>query len=48
VPGEIVTTEGNDRFEVDTVTAVKLADKMAEVGAALHRLGCPLVLDDSR
>jgi EAL domain-containing protein (putative c-di-GMP-specific phosphodiesterase class I) len=33
-------------FEVDTATAVKLADKMAEVGAALHRLGCPLVLDD--
>ena len=33
-------------FEVDTATAVKLADKMPEVGAALHRLGCPLVLDD--
>jgi len=33
-------------FEVDTATAVKLAAKMTEVGAALHRLGCPLVLDD--
>jgi len=33
-------------FEIDTPTAVKLADKMAEVAAALHRLGCPLVLDD--
>ena len=33
-------------FEVDTATAAKLADKMSEVAAALHRLGCPLVLDD--
>jgi EAL domain-containing protein (putative c-di-GMP-specific phosphodiesterase class I) len=33
-------------FEIDTATAVKLADKMADVAAALHRLGCPLVLDD--
>ncbi|MEP6885286.1 MAG: EAL domain-containing protein [Gammaproteobacteria bacterium] len=33
-------------FEVDTATAVKLAEKMPEVAAALHRLGCPLVLDD--
>jgi EAL domain-containing protein (putative c-di-GMP-specific phosphodiesterase class I) len=33
-------------FEVDTATAVKLADKMPEVAAALDRLGCPLVLDD--
>jgi Amt family ammonium transporter len=31
---------------VDTSTAVKLAAKMTEVAAALHRLGCPLVLDD--
>jgi EAL domain-containing protein (putative c-di-GMP-specific phosphodiesterase class I) len=38
--------KGMIAFEVDTSTAVKLADKMAEVGAALHRLGCPLVLDD--
>jgi EAL domain-containing protein (putative c-di-GMP-specific phosphodiesterase class I) len=38
--------QGMIAFEVDTATAVKLAGKMAEVGAALHRLGCPLVLDD--
>src|ERR1700676_1042437 len=33
-------------FEIDTAAAARLADKMADVGAALHRLGCPLVLDD--
>jgi EAL domain-containing protein (putative c-di-GMP-specific phosphodiesterase class I) len=33
-------------FEVDVLTAVKLAGRVAEVAAALHRLGCPLVLDD--
>jgi EAL domain-containing protein (putative c-di-GMP-specific phosphodiesterase class I) len=33
-------------FEVDVSTAVKLASRVAEVAAALHRLGCPLVLDD--
>jgi EAL domain-containing protein (putative c-di-GMP-specific phosphodiesterase class I) len=38
--------KGMIAFEVDTTTAVKLADKMAEVGAALKDLGCPLVLDD--
>jgi EAL domain-containing protein (putative c-di-GMP-specific phosphodiesterase class I) len=38
--------KGMIAFEVDTATAVKLAGKMAEVGAALLRLGCPLVLDD--
>jgi EAL domain-containing protein (putative c-di-GMP-specific phosphodiesterase class I) len=38
--------KGMIAFEVDTETAVKLADKMPEVGTALHRLGCPLVLDD--
>jgi len=38
--------KGMIAFEVDTATAVKLAGKMAEVGAALQRLGCPLVLDD--
>jgi EAL domain-containing protein (putative c-di-GMP-specific phosphodiesterase class I) len=38
--------KGMIAFEVDTPTAVKLADKMAEVAGALHRLGCPLVLDD--
>jgi EAL domain-containing protein (putative c-di-GMP-specific phosphodiesterase class I) len=38
--------KGMIAFEIDTTTAVKLADKMAEVAAALHRLGCPLILDD--
>jgi EAL domain-containing protein (putative c-di-GMP-specific phosphodiesterase class I) len=38
--------KGMIAFEVDTATAVKLNDKMPEVAAALHRLGCPLVLDD--
>ena len=38
--------KGMIAFEIDTATAVKLADKMAEVAPALHRLGCPLVLDD--
>jgi EAL domain-containing protein (putative c-di-GMP-specific phosphodiesterase class I) len=38
--------KGMIAFEVDTATAVKLSDKMPEVAAALHRLGCPLVLDD--
>jgi EAL domain-containing protein (putative c-di-GMP-specific phosphodiesterase class I) len=33
-------------FEVDVSTAVKLAGRIAEVSAALHRLGCPMVLDD--
>jgi EAL domain-containing protein (putative c-di-GMP-specific phosphodiesterase class I) len=38
--------KGMIAFEVDTATAARLADKMADVGAALQRLGCPLVLDD--
>jgi EAL domain-containing protein (putative c-di-GMP-specific phosphodiesterase class I) len=38
--------KGMIAFEIDTATAVRLADKMTEVAAALHRLGCPLVLDD--
>jgi EAL domain-containing protein (putative c-di-GMP-specific phosphodiesterase class I) len=38
--------KGMIAFEVDTATAVKLADKMTEVGTILHRLGCPLILDD--
>jgi EAL domain-containing protein (putative c-di-GMP-specific phosphodiesterase class I) len=33
-------------FEVDVSTAVKLATRVAGVAGALHRLGCPLVLDD--
>jgi EAL domain-containing protein (putative c-di-GMP-specific phosphodiesterase class I) len=38
--------KGMIAFEVDTATAVKLTDKIAGVAASLHRLGCPLVLDD--
>jgi EAL domain-containing protein (putative c-di-GMP-specific phosphodiesterase class I) len=37
---------GTIAFEVDAPTALILSDKIAEVAAALHRLGCPLVLDD--
>jgi EAL domain-containing protein (putative c-di-GMP-specific phosphodiesterase class I) len=33
-------------FEVDAAHAVKLAATMSEVAASLHRLGCPLILDD--
>ncbi len=33
-------------FEIDAPTALTLAEKIAEVAAALHRLGCPLILDD--
>jgi EAL domain-containing protein (putative c-di-GMP-specific phosphodiesterase class I) len=33
-------------FEVDVSTAVKQAGRISEVSAALHRLGCPMVLDD--
>jgi EAL domain-containing protein (putative c-di-GMP-specific phosphodiesterase class I) len=38
--------KGMIAFEIDTATAVKFADKMADVAVSLHRLGCPLVLDD--
>ena len=38
--------KGTIAFEIDTTTALALADRIAEVAAALHRLGCPLVLDD--
>jgi EAL domain-containing protein (putative c-di-GMP-specific phosphodiesterase class I) len=33
-------------FEVDVLTAVSMPARVAEVAAALHRLGCPMVLDD--
>jgi EAL domain-containing protein (putative c-di-GMP-specific phosphodiesterase class I) len=33
-------------FEVDVPTAVKLGNKISEIATALHRLGCPMVLDD--
>jgi EAL domain-containing protein (putative c-di-GMP-specific phosphodiesterase class I) len=38
--------KGTLAFEIDAATAVTLADKMSGVATALHRLGCPLVLDD--
>jgi EAL domain-containing protein (putative c-di-GMP-specific phosphodiesterase class I) len=37
---------GTIAFEIDAATALTLAEKIAEVAAALHRLGCPLILDD--
>jgi EAL domain-containing protein (putative c-di-GMP-specific phosphodiesterase class I) len=33
-------------FEVDVPTAVGLGDKITEIAIALHRLDCPVVLDD--
>jgi EAL domain-containing protein (putative c-di-GMP-specific phosphodiesterase class I) len=33
-------------FEVDTATCLKLGDNIVEIAASLHRLGCPLILDD--
>jgi EAL domain-containing protein (putative c-di-GMP-specific phosphodiesterase class I) len=33
-------------FEIDVMTAIQLGDRIAGVAAALHRLGCPIVLDD--
>jgi PTS system cellobiose-specific IIC component len=33
-------------LKIDVPTAVILGDKVVEVAAALHQLGCPLVLDD--
>jgi EAL domain-containing protein (putative c-di-GMP-specific phosphodiesterase class I) len=38
--------KGMIAFEVDAPTALTLADKISDVATALHRLGCPLVLDD--
>jgi EAL domain-containing protein (putative c-di-GMP-specific phosphodiesterase class I) len=37
---------GTIAFEIDVPTAVKLAARIHGVAVALHRLGCPLVLDD--
>jgi Amt family ammonium transporter len=33
-------------FEIDVATAIQLQDKVVIIAAALHRLGCPMVLDD--
>jgi EAL domain-containing protein (putative c-di-GMP-specific phosphodiesterase class I) len=33
-------------FEIDVSTAIHLGDKVTDIAAALHRLACPVVLDD--
>ena len=33
-------------FEIDVTTAIKFGDRVNEVSTALHKLGCPMVLDD--
>jgi Amt family ammonium transporter len=33
-------------FEIDVPTAIRLGARIAQVAEALHRLGCPIVLDD--
>ena len=38
--------KGTIAFEIDAPTALTLADKISGVATSLHRLGCPLVLDD--
>ena len=38
--------KGMIAFEIDAPTALTLADKISDVATALHRLACPLVLDD--
>jgi EAL domain-containing protein (putative c-di-GMP-specific phosphodiesterase class I) len=38
--------QGTIAFEIDAPTALTLADRISEVATALHRLGCPLILDD--
>jgi EAL domain-containing protein (putative c-di-GMP-specific phosphodiesterase class I) len=38
--------KGTIAFEVDAATALDLSEKISDVATALHRLGCPLILDD--
>ena len=38
--------KGTISFEVDIPTALRAQERMQEVATALHRLGCPLILDD--
>jgi len=33
-------------FEIDVATAITLGDKISDIATALHRLGCPMILDD--
>jgi EAL domain-containing protein (putative c-di-GMP-specific phosphodiesterase class I) len=41
-------SKGTIAFEIDAATALTLSDKISDVAIALHRLGCPLILDDFR
>lgn len=38
--------KGTVAFEIDTQATLHLRERVTEVAAALHRLGCPVVLDD--
>jgi EAL domain-containing protein (putative c-di-GMP-specific phosphodiesterase class I) len=38
--------KGTIAFEVDAATALTLSEQITDVAIALHRLGCPLILDD--
>jgi EAL domain-containing protein (putative c-di-GMP-specific phosphodiesterase class I) len=38
--------KGTIAFEIDAPSALTLADKIRDIAVALHRLDCPLVLDD--
>jgi EAL domain-containing protein (putative c-di-GMP-specific phosphodiesterase class I) len=38
--------KGTVAFEIDTQSTLNRRDRVTEVAAALHRLGCPVVLDD--
>ena len=44
--GKAALPKGTIAFEVDVPTAVKPSTQIGDVATALHRLGCPLVLDD--
>ena len=33
-------------FEIDVATAITLGDKISDIASALHKLGCPMILDD--
>ncbi len=33
-------------FEIDVATAITLGDKISDIATALHKLGCPMILDD--
>ncbi|HEY2677123.1 MAG TPA: EAL domain-containing protein, partial [Steroidobacteraceae bacterium] len=39
-------SKGTIAFEIDAAEALTLSDKISDVAIALHRLGCPLILDD--